>query len=368
MSNIFIKEVNKTEKTYFDIKEFISKNWSKNVILLNENFYKWNFINTHMFDFMDNCLIAIDYESDKIVGFIGVTARNFVINNEPIKGAELTTWIIDENARGNTGTEMLLYLKKKYDVLVAMGISKLALPVYLFNGFKYIKGIPRYVKIYNFNKIKDICYHSNLSKLFIQRQKRKKYILEYNFKKIDYIDKNLDININKNSFIRDWRYLNWRYIKHPFFKYEIYELSINYNYKILVVIRLDIKENYRFGHIVDIIGDINKIINEEFILDFIDIYSKNNELDFIDIYCTDISIGSFFWKNGWTSTLDDIDYLQVPSLFYPIELRIPATTSIVIWSSNEKIYNINKLYITKGDCDLDRPTIEYINIRKDEFL
>jgi hypothetical protein len=58
--------------------------------------------------------------------------------------------------------------------------------------------------------------------------------------------------------------------------------------------------------------------------------------------------------------LDDRD-VQVTNLFHPPELRDPATTSLVLWSRDglPDLLDLGRLYLTKGDLDLDRPTLAY---------
>jgi hypothetical protein len=50
----------------------------------------------------------------------------------------------------------------------------------------------------------------------------------------------------------------------------------------------------------------------------------------------------------------------LPHLFSPVEIRRPQSTSLIYWSKNNmnKICNVNRLYFSKGDIDLDRPTVD----------
>ncbi len=90
---------------------------------------------------------------------------------------------------------------------------------------------------------------------------------------------------------------------------------------------------------------------------FIEQYAKDHGFDAVDFYCTAAYSAQFFLARGWFSTMDD-DCLNMPHLFHPVELRIPATTSLVYWAKHDaiKMCDLSKLYITKQDADLDRPT------------
>ena len=65
--------------------------------------------------------------------------------------------------------------------------------------------------------------------------------------------------------------------------------------------------------------------------------------------------------------IDDICF-QFPHLFHPIEMRNPPTTSLIYWSKNQftEMADLSKLYISKQDADLDRPTKHtFENIEKE---
>lgn len=354
MKDIKIMNICDSNKTNEDIRNFIEKHYSNKSILTNKNFYEWNFMYNGEKDYS---IIAL--YNKEIVGFIGVTKREFKYKNSILNGAELTSWVIKKDFRGNLGNLMIFYLKERYDVLIAMGISKMSLPVFLFNEFKYIKSVPRYVKIFNMKNICNISNISNIGKI-ICRNNFSKNNIKYNVKILSNINDNTyweDFYTDKYCFTRDLEYLKKRYSGHPFFKYDYYEI-LKDNEKSLLVIRKDFSDGYNFAHIVDFIGNTN---NLEGVIDFIDKYAEENKLDFVDIYCTDNVLGSYFWRNGWSSTLNDIDNIQIPYLFHPIELRIPPTNSVIIWSKYTDIYDLSKLYITKSDCDFDMPTLNYLN-------
>ena len=58
----------------------------------------------------------------------------------------------------------------------------------------------------------------------------------------------------------------------------------------------------------------------------------------------------------------DDPLVGLPSLFHPVELRIPPTTSLVIWAAEDRarLYDFSQLHLTKADLDLDRPTLAYL--------
>jgi hypothetical protein len=83
-----------------------------------------------------------------------------------------------------------------------------------------------------------------------------------------------------------------------------------------------------------------------------------------DFYCNADPIGHQFWSHGWFSCVDDF-HTQVPNWFYPIDMRIPPTTSLILWARDDvgALLDRSRVYITKGDCDMDRPTLNYFEAK-----
>ena len=106
-----------------EICNFYKKNWSNDIILGNKNYYKWNFIENPFNSKKDfNCLAVS--QSNKILGIMGLSKRDFFLDKKKINGAELTTWVIDKNFRGKgLGKKMLIFLKINFDVLIGSGIT-----------------------------------------------------------------------------------------------------------------------------------------------------------------------------------------------------------------------------------------------------
>ena len=136
------------------VSSFFKKEWSRPIALGDFNFYKWQFIEVPNQNNIDNCCIAINENSD-VIGVMGVNSREFIDDNTCVNGGELTTWIVKPEYRNKgIGPKMINFLIDKYDILIGMGISTDALPVYLRSGFKYLKSIPRYIKVIDWDKYK----------------------------------------------------------------------------------------------------------------------------------------------------------------------------------------------------------------------
>ena len=351
-----------------EIRNFYKKNWSNDIILANKNFYKWNFIENPSNSKKDYNCIAVS-QSNKILGIMGLSRRDFFLEKKKISGAELTTWVLDKNFRGRgLGKNMLVFLKKKFDVLIGSGITDEAKKVYLLNGFSFVKHIPRFFKIYkrdnmdNFIKIKD--YADNLfdhQKITVI-ESTKSYKLE-NISNKNSLIADSTLKKKSNLFFKSKKWLIWRYLKHPFFKYSIYCIRTNNN-KAFFVMRFDEISKMKVGYLVDIFGN-HRII--KLIPRIIDQLAQKKKINVVEFYSTFGMINSIFLKNNWVSVIDD-DHIKFMNRLYPPRWVEPATTSLILWSKHRKesFYNFSKLYINKSDLDLDRPSIGFLKSNYNE--
>ena len=96
-------------------------------------------------------------------------------------------------------------------------------------------------------------------------------------------------------------------------------------------------------------------------LAFLEALCRERGAALADFYCSADPIGHGFWSHGWFSAVDDF-YLQVPNWFYPIDMRTPPTTSLILWARDDvgSLLDRSRVFITKGDCDMDRPTLRYL--------
>lgn len=335
-----------------DIISFYKNNWSRKISLSNEEFFSWQFLDTPI-QKGNQCCVAL--QGHEVVAVMGLHERKFTLKGKACNGAELTTWIVrDDKRKLGLGPKMLDYIQSKYSVLFGMGISDQALPIYLRKGFKFIKSIPRFVKPINIYAIQNFGFSTPLLKK-LQRLKvtKKQYIESFPAKnEINNIFmKFLD---EANLFDRDFKWISWRYDKHPSFSYVVRVIKNNNEKKCIVVYRIDKLNDLTMMHCVDLYGEFDAFSSA---ISYLEDKAIENGVDVIDFYSTNSRTNSAFIKNNWLSILDS-DFFGFPHLFHPIELRSPSTTSLTLWSDDldGALYDFGSLYITKQDCDFDRPT------------
>lgn len=341
--------------TQKQICDFYDANWPRKIALSDEKFYKWQFVNNPSNISLDECCVAVSH--GEIIGVMGLNSRDYYLSGEKVKGAELTTWVVSEKHRNKgSGPAMISYLKDKYDVMIGMGISLAALPVYLRSGFRYIKSIPRYVHVINWDAIEDYVEETPLAKKYARSQI---FMQTYQAGSIsdDMLDEiNESLRSKYNFFSRSSSDMRWRYEQHPYFNYHTY--SVNGNCHVTIRIDRDI-DGFVMAHCVDIFGEESSFASA--VTSAID-YADDQGADAIDFFSTNAKLNSTLSAMGLFSTLDH-DFFKFPHLFHPIEIRSPATTSIIVWSKNELkgMLDMSRLHITKQDADFDRPTIYGMN-------
>lgn len=344
------------------IREFYSKHWARRIALVDSRFYDWQFRSTPQDAGIDNCTVALDPIKGEIAGVMGATARPFILGGRELRGAELTTWVVSEDYRGaGAGAKILGYLTDEYDALIGMGITAMALPIYLRSGFRFLSAIPRFVRVYNFDAIASMSQCTPLAAKLWRAWLERGVPVSYDVEELSAA--NLDslferVSGSFNLFTRDFEHIRWRYASHPVFRYETFLVRVKGRGDAFVALRIETAvPGVKIVHITDCIGDESAMPGA---FAFIDHYCRSHGVDVADFYCTSGRINRWPLSYGWFSTLDD-QFFQFPHLFQPVELRNPATTSLVYWTKKtecrDEMCDLSKLYLTKQDADFDRPTM-----------
>ncbi len=342
------------------VSSFYEKHWERKIALTNSQFYDWQFKSTPSALEIDNCVIAYDANIKKIIGVMGLNSRPFSLNNKWKSGAELTTWIVASEYQGlGVGPKILEYIQNSYDVLIGMGISSQALPVYMRKGFRYLRAIPRFIKIFDIDALNSVSIQTPLAKKLLKkwRQPETSSFVVREGVQDDYESLFNRTKKELNLFTRDTKHIDWRYKNHPFFTYKTFTISTPDNKNIaFVCIREETSvENLRILHVLDYFGDYKAM---PLALAFIEQYCDDKNFHAADFFCTAATINKFLLSYGWFSGLDD-ECFQLPHLYHPIEIRTPATTSLVYWTKENFVdfCDFSNLYITKQDADFDRPIL-----------
>ena len=345
------------------VMSFYKANWNRRISLEVPEFYQWQFIKppeSHDKDW--NCVAVRDGE---VLGVMGLNPRPFALRGAALHGAELTTWAVSQAARGlGIGRGILRSVQDAYDVCFGFGISDAALPVYMTQGFRRLGQIPRYFRILNIEAVRP---HARIDRLGerLAEQWARDVFPEVSAKPVPAAALgNLGAAMDRshNLFVRTAEQLAWRYDFHPAYRYEAFLIeSCSGPERIGLIIREDEIEGLRFLHVLDLLGDSKDV---PLALAFIEKRAHDSWCGFVDFYCTSTAVTRHLLAAGWFSTNDDPCF-QLSHLFYPPEIRDTQTTSMVYWSRDgiSELGDLGRLYLTKEDLDLDRPTLRFYEVQ-----
>jgi hypothetical protein len=318
-------------------------------------FYDWQFLRTPAGN-SDNCIVALDEDRNKIAGVLGVTARPFHLIAISRNAAELTTWLVADDYRSTgVGASMITLALSQFDALVALGVTDFSIPVFLRSGFRQLRAIPRFTRIFDIEALATIATISPLSRKLapIYRASRSISLTERVAEPEDFSGLFDRMDRKYNFFVRDPSHLLWRYRRHPVFSYRIFHIASGDGEAMVVVRDERSIPGLNILHVVDCIGDDEAMPGA---FSFIDTLCTREDTHMADFFCTADRINKHAIAAGWFSALDDT-HLRVPHLFHPVSLRDPSTTSLVYWSRHNmtEMSDRSCLYVTKQDIDFDRP-------------
>jgi len=336
------------------LTDFYNANWNRRIALGLPSFYRWQFLDAPGSRNSDHCAVAVD-RAGIILGIMGLNPRAFVLSGRNLRGAEMTTYVVAEAARGRgIGSRIMRFLQGEFDVLLGAGITPAAIPVYTLAGFGFIRALPRFVRIYG-ELPEDLLRVTDLGKRLLAR-KIKRPDRYGTVQRVTSAEIVLGHLAPFNHYDRDPQNLAWRYESHPVFAYEMYRVS-EADDEAFLVLRFDEVGGVTITHVMECFGTDGGIERATAAIDAI---CLSRGVRFADFTCTATGITRFFRARRWFSILDDHD-VQASNLFYPPEYRDPPTTSLMVWAKEQmsELLDTARLYVTKGDLDLDRPTLAY---------
>lgn len=343
------------------IRAFYRTHWASPTALTRADFYEHQFLDHPGAPDRDDTRVAI--VDDQIVGVMGLTERPFLLDGARQRAAEGTTWVVDPEARGlGVGKAMLASIQREFDLFVGASITDEALRLYLPAGFQFLRLLPRCVRVLGDDLPHDVAHADRLG-VRLADLRAAPSLTPFSATAITTASA-LDASLfsgpgtkgSMNGFVRDVPYFQWRYTAHPTFVYELHFVTGRGDGAV-VVTRSDEVDGVHFCHVVDVLGDARDL---PAVVGFLDEYAIEHELAIVDFVGTNPVVVGQLRAGGWFSMVDEL-CLQVTHLFYPVEFRTPPTTSLMLWSRADMagLLDVGRLHVTKGDLDLDRPTLSY---------
>lgn len=311
-----------------NLYSFFRKAYSPKHILLNKEFFEWQFKN-------QNFLNIILKENNEIKGHVGLIGKDYIYNDKNIRCSFLSCLIVAEELRGRgAGAYLAREAAKDHDVLYATGINKDGMSSFFALGWTDAKNLYRWVRINPFLK-----YETRALEI-------RRFNGDWN-RSWKILRKRYPLTIN-----RTLAYLNWRFVNHPKIQYKIFGLKNNNIYDGYIVARLE-EGDRRAVRIVDLIVK-DKDAEVELLKAALS-YAAEQKVDFIDFFCS---------SRIYEKSLNELEFSgpespevgETPIFILPLD----ANRKSINWAYkiiNPKLQNIKKedWFIIKADGDKDRP-------------
>jgi len=323
--------------------------WRSHCLLLNQDFYKWQFIDLNA---KDQSIVAV--ENNRMLGYLGVLPIPVRYGEDEIKAAHLVSWLISPRSQGQgLGLKMMSYMTEHYDFLFGRSVTPAALSVYMRLGFRYFGSCKRWLAILDVDKTLELAIDpSELSKKramsrTVHPSNPKYTVSESVFDNVDMI---IDWALPDDSvsFSRSNKYLIWRYQNHPYYKYQF--LYIDYGIAVLreeKVINMDIS-------VLRVIEFIARSSHEKTLAKCIFSYGIEKGCAFVDLFGMSEHYVSGFVSAGGYDYLEE-ESLNLPYLFQPLDddIRPPG---LLFFGKDGLIDDMTRLYISRGDGNMDWPS------------
>ncbi|KQS89474.1 MULTISPECIES: GNAT family N-acetyltransferase [unclassified Rhizobium] len=333
------------------VTDFIGANWLRPTILSDPDFYRWQFVDPVGGKGKDHCVVAL--LDGEIVGFLGLNKRTFNAGGRNLNGAELTTWIVKEEARGTgVAKAMLDLVKRNFDIAYGANITKDAVRAYIRMGFKFIREVPRLLRIYDFNKVTALgTMDAVIPKVFKVASAHSEASLPFSAVDIAKID-----GAWQDRFDRSHANLAWRYANHPVYRYQA----------------LRIGEDTTFIYRIEEVAGVRIMIPTDIlcselptspVVAALDYFARSEDIDLIDFFSTNGAMNAALTRAGFIPCLDLRDFVDLAYLYNPLEVKSSKSYSLISYldeSISLSGLDIHSLHITKADCDLDRPNPTYL--------
>ena len=214
-----IKEISK-------IRKFLNDNWKKNhILVINKKLLRWQHEYKKQLNFF--CL----KKNNKIISALGIINQQ-QDNSFSKQGMGIVC------SKNKIGVLSLLinFMKRKYKILIAIGLTKEIKPIY-----KHLNFITGKLNIYYIANIE-------IKNNFISKNLKKTKIRFYNLNNIKVLDNS---NLKKKFKSYEYKYISWRFVNHPIYNYNFLTSD---DFKLKIIYREVKIKSFKIMRIVDFYG------------------------------------------------------------------------------------------------------------------
>ncbi len=323
------------------LHKFIEKQFHKNYILLNRDFFDWQYKKDGRYN------MKIIYHNGEVMGYCGFIPVSMVAAGESIQGTCLANLMVGERARGfGLGAKLIQSISKNFKISYINGYTKESEPIYeKLGGWSPMGDLNRFIKILdndsseNSKNIEEVAaFNKDFDGFWEKMEKTNKY---------------------SGTISRKYDYLKWRYEDHPIFKYRVLVSKTHGEINGFLIFRMEESsggtEDYKIGRIIDF---ISRDEAESDLLAAAEIKIKESGARMIDILFSGNFHKESLLKKGFADAYSG-KYSEIPLLLNPVSHKRKSINWILYLDESlrgdAKLRDPKNWYITKGDGDQDRP-------------
>lgn len=310
---------NLTRKQIPLLKEFVKKEYNEKHILLDDEFFEWQF-KKNPFNFYPEYAMKVIELNGKIMACNGIDPTPLKVFDKSLTAGIFLNLMVNEKCRGfGLGTQLIKKSSEDFSVCYLTGYNLKTRSIYeKLGNWTHMGVLKRFIKIFNSEKVE---------RLINKKVPPLKKDTEYNDGNLLVI-KEFDENINKFwskikqkypiTINRSKDFLNWRYSFHPLLNYQIFLYRINSDIKGYIIVRIEECDyqdrHYKIGRIIDFISQDKY---EENILKGIITILKKQNVDFMDfLFSGNFPVRSLLNQGFGESAKEP--YKNIPILFNPL--------------------------------------------------
>jgi hypothetical protein len=356
-----------------EAQRFLGDHWKRGHILASDaELFGWQHQKPDDPDHLS--VVVARGEDGELQGMLGVIASRFCARGEKCPAAWLTTWIVPERFRSaGTGLRLLQRVLQETPGLVGtLGGNEVTMRLLGTMGFKLWPAIPRWVRGVSRPALEsllaaagpvypDECWDAWLRERPTVPTAPAVPVTPWSDRSPGPWDAAWRTRFAPRL-VGTWRdaaYLRWRYLDHPRFTYRVLLAGDATNgapgglgvYRVQqvrgrpeVVVRVVelLAEGPATGALIAAIAGDAEAMGAAF----------------IDFYCTAPAVGMKLEGHGFVR--DDVLPVSLPALFQPLDAGRTALTgalklTLPSGGPGEQLLGSDELYVTRSDCDQDRP-------------
>jgi hypothetical protein len=346
-----------------ELQAFIDEHWRHGHLLARDaELLRWQ----HRFPGEDQRLsFLVARSAGRIVGALGVIVVSFGIHGRRSSAGWLTTWIATPAAREDQGGLRLLrhVLDEPFGFVGTTGANDTALRIYRALGFSIRESVPRWVRVISDDALATLLGDRSLpdgAPSSGPPASGSLRICTWSEGHAERWDELWERRLAPRliGVWRDAAYLRWRYLEHPHFTYMVRVAEDeNGSLRGMAVYRIAEVQGAegRVARIVDLHGDAEAMT--ALASDVVGAAAQAGAA-FAEFFCSAGIVAEPLEACGFTVEPEPTHAL--PALIEPLNLELSArlTGAFRVGASvgvDQAVFASDALYITRSDCDQDRP-------------